>query len=126
MTDDEAIQMMRSHLEGLFPKVCPGCEFRYASLREYVLATQPLGATISYDADLNDWQPAEPVGTAALSNCRCGTTLALTSDGISLLKMWRLLHWARVETRRRGISREQLLNHARAKLREQVLAERTE
>ena len=102
MTDAEAIRIMREHVEGLFPKECPNCHRRFATLREYVLATKPLGATLSYDAEVGDWNPKEPVGTTAMANCPCGTTLTLTSEGISLMKMWRLLNWARVETKRAG------------------------
>ena len=123
MTEAEVIQIMRKHVEGLFPKVCPNCHRRFATLREYVQATQPLGATISYDAEMEDWKPMEPVGTSAMANCPCGTTLTLSSEGMSLIQMWRLLNWARVETKRRGMSQEELLNCVRLEIRQQVLAE---
>jgi len=123
MTDAEAIRIMRNHVEGLFPKECPNCHRHYATLREYILATQPLGATISYDAEVEDWKPADPIGTTALANCPCGTTLTLTSEGISLFQMWRLLNWARVETKRRGMSQQELLNYIRHQIRKQVLSE---
>ena len=61
--------------------------------------------------------------TTAMANCPCGTTLTLTSEGISLMKMWRLLNWARVETKRRGITQEQLLTHIRGEIRKQILSE---
>jgi len=114
---------MREHVEGLFPKKCPNCQRSFATLREYVLATKPLGATLSYDAEVGDWHPAEPVGTTAMANCPCGTTLTLTSEGISLMKMWRLLNWARVETKRRGITQDQLLTCIRGEIRKQILSE---
>ena len=123
MTEAEVIQIMRQHVAGLFPKVCPNCHRRFATLREYILATQPVGATMSYDAEMEDWKPMEPVGTAAMSNCPCGTTLTLSSEGMSLLQMWRLLNWARVETKRRGMSQVELLNYVRLEIRKQVLAE---
>jgi hypothetical protein len=123
MTDAEAIRIMREHVEGLFPKECPNCRRRFATLHEYVLATKPLGATISYDAEVGDWNPNEPVGTTAMANCPCGTTLTLTSEGISLMKMWRLLNWARVETKRRGLSQAELLSYVREEIRKQVLSE---
>jgi hypothetical protein len=123
MTDAEAIRIMREHVERLFPKKCPNCQRSFVTLREYVLATKPLGATLSYDAEAGDWNPAEPVGTTAMANCPCGTTLTLTSDGISLMKMWRLLNWARVERKRRGIKQDQLLTYIRGEIRKQVLSE---
>ena len=123
MTEAEVIQIMRSHVAGLFPKVCHNCHRRFATLREFILATQPLGATMSYDAEMEDWKPLEPVGTSAMSNCPCGTTLTLSSEGMPLIQMWRLLNWARVETKRRGMSQEELLNYVRLEIRKQVLAE---
>jgi hypothetical protein len=122
MTEAEAIQIMRKHIEGQFPKECPNCHHRYATLREYILATRPVGAK-SYDADAGEWRPVEPLGTAVLANCPCGTTLALTSDGVPLLQMWRVMRWAWTETRRRGLTPQQLLDHVRAVIRRQVLAE---
>jgi len=53
MTEAEAIQIMRKHIEGQFPKECPNCHHRYATLREYILATRPVGAK-SYDADAGE------------------------------------------------------------------------
>lgn len=123
MTDIEAIRIIRSHVEGLFPRECPNCHRHFATLREYILATQPIGTTISYDAEAEDWKPAEPVGTTAMANCVCGTTLTISSEGLSLLQMWRLLHWTRLETKRRGISYQKLLDEVREEIRRQVLAE---
>jgi hypothetical protein len=123
MTEADAIRTMRRHIEGLFPKVCPNCHRRFASLREYVLAAKPLGSTISYDVETGDWTPLKPLGTAALANCPCGTTLSLTSEGMPVMQMWHLLNWARGEMKLRNISGEQLLDHLRAEIRKQVLAE---
>ncbi len=36
MTEAEVIRQMREHLESLFPKVCPNCKRRFATLREYL------------------------------------------------------------------------------------------
>jgi hypothetical protein len=58
-----------------------------------------------------------------MANCACGTTLTLTSEGIPIRQMWRLLHWAMNETRRRGLTPQQLLEQARLEIRRQVLAE---
>ena len=123
MTDTEAIHLIRKHVESLFPKECPNCHRRFANLREYVQGTQPVGATISYDAEAKDWQPNHPVGTTASANCACGTTLMLSSEGIPIRHMWRLLHWARAETRRRGVTPQQLLENIRAEIRRQVLTD---
>jgi hypothetical protein len=123
MTDTEAVGIIRKHVEGLFPKECPNCHRHFVSLREYILATQPIGSTISHDAEAGDWKPAEPLGTTAMANCPCGSTLTISSEGISVFQMWRLLHWARFATKRRNVSFQQLLGQVREEIRQQVMAE---
>ena len=122
MTEAEVVRIMREHLEGLFPKVCNNCKRRYATLREYLLTTEPVGPAMPYDAEMGDWNPLYPLGTATYANCRCGNTLALTSDGMPLSRLWSLLSWARSETERRGLTPQELLNHLRDEITKQVLA----
>jgi len=76
---------------------------------------------MSYDVELGNWKPAQPLGTAAYVNCPCGNTLALTSEGMSLSRLWQLMNWAKIETARRGLTLEQLLNYLREEIRKQVL-----
>ncbi len=121
--ETEAIQLVREHLDGLFPKVCPSCGKTFAAFREYLLETKPLGAPMSYDAELGHWNPVEPLGAASMANCPCGNTLVLTSAGMPLFKLWRLLHWARIEMGQQGLSQQELLSQLRLEIRRQVLAE---
>ena len=121
MTEAEVIQEMREHLEGLFPKFCPKCNRRFGSLREYLKETRMLGPAIPYDALMDDWEPQKPLGTMSYANCDCGTTMVLTSEGMPLLKLWSLLRWARAETKKRGMSPQELLNYLRERICEQVL-----
>jgi hypothetical protein len=122
VTEAEVIDAVCRHLEGLFPKVCPNCQRQFATLRDYLLNTQYLGPVMPYDADLGNWNPLRPIGTAAYASCRCGTTLALTSEGMPLLQLWALLNWARVETHKRDQSPQELLNYLRDEICKQVLA----
>jgi hypothetical protein len=122
MTEADVVRIMREHLEGLFPKDCPTCCRRFATLREYLLITTHLGPAIPYDAELGDWKPLRPLGTMTYANCPCGTTLALTSQGMPLSQLWALLGWARLETKRRGLSPQELLNYLRLEICKQVLA----
>jgi hypothetical protein len=122
MTEAEVLKAMREHLEGQFPKVCPTCERHFATLREYILNTERLGPAIAYDAEMGDWNPLHPVGTLTYVNCRCGTTLALSSEGMPLLRLWSLLNWARVETQRRNMTIQELLAYLREEITRQVLA----
>lgn len=123
MTDAEIVQMMRAHFEGLFPKVCPNCGRRYENVREYVENTTPTGPTISYDAELRDWKPAQPIGALAAANCPCGTTIALSTAGMSVAQIHAVLEWVKVETTRRGLSPRELIGWVRDEIRRQVLAE---
>ncbi len=122
MTEAEVIRIMREHLEGQFPKTCPNCHRRFATLREYLLTTRHLGPAMPYDADMGHWSPLHPVGTVTFANCPCGNTLALSSTGMPLARLWLLLRWARRETQRRGQTPQELLNYLRDEICRQVLA----
>jgi hypothetical protein len=121
ITEVEVVKAIREHLERQFPKVCSVCKRPFATFREFLLATTPIGSTMSYDVQLGDWKPMQPLGTATYANCPCGNTLALSSAGMSLSRLWSLMNWARVETARRGLTLEQLLNYLREEIRKQVL-----
>ena len=125
LTEAEVIRLIRAHLEGQFPKLCPLCKRSYGSFREFLLVTKPVGSTMSYDAELNDWNPVKPLGTSTYVNCPCGNTLCLSSKGMPLRQLWPLMNWARAETQRRGQNLEELLNHLREEIRKQVLGEPT-
>lgn len=114
---------MRDHLEGHFPKMCPNCQWIFANLREYLTITTHQGLPVPHDALADDWQPFRPLGTVTLANCPCGSTLALSSRGMPLPQLWRLLNWARVETARRNMSPQQLLTCLRDEICKQVLSE---
>jgi hypothetical protein len=122
MTESDVVRIIRSHLEGQFPKDCPNCKWRFATFRDFLLVTKPLGPTISYDAELGDWNPADPAETVTFANCQCGNTLVLTSAGMPLLRLWSLMNWARVETKKRKQTLKDLLNHLRNEINQQVLS----
>ena len=121
MTEAEVITIMRKHLEGLFPKDCPGCHRRFATLQEYLLLTKHAGRPIPYDAEMGDWNPLRPVGTITCANCPCGNTLTLSSEGMPLSQLWSLLNWARVELAKRHMTPQELLIHLRDEICKQVL-----
>jgi hypothetical protein len=88
MTEDEVITRMRVHLEGLFPKTCPHCRRRFVTLRDYLRNTVHQGSAMCHDAEAGNWRPANPIGAITLANCSCGNTLALSSDGMPLSRLW--------------------------------------
>jgi hypothetical protein len=123
MTEAEVIKTLREHFEGLFPKVCPNCNRIYATLREYILITKRLGPPMSIDAELGDWSTLQPIGSVALVNCPCGSTLSLGTEGMPLPRRLLLLQWLGIETQRRGLTSQELLEYLRDAVRKQVLAE---
>lgn len=123
MTAADAIRLTRQHVERQFPKVCGTCSQRFESLLEYLRQTTHVGDVTSLDAQMGDWRPQKPAGTLSLANCRCGTTLAIGSHGMGLITLWRLLHWARGETKRRGVPIDCVLTGVRDQIDRDVLAE---
>ena len=121
MTEDEVIKIVGKHVEKLFPMVCSTCNHRFASLKEYLEDTIPIGKPISYDAERGDWKPLKPLGTFSLRNCQCGTTLSLSSHGMRIATLWRLLRWLRKESSSRGINMREGMEDIRKKSNDQVL-----
>lgn len=121
LTDAEALEAVRRHFESLFPRSCPTCDRVYPTLREYVSLTRPIGPPRSWDADLGDWEARIPVGSHALANCTCGSTLALSTEGMGAERQRVLLDWLQQACRRRGLSPTELLEWMRAEIRREVL-----
>jgi hypothetical protein len=122
MTEDEVVQILREYFEGLFPKAC-SCKRSFATLREYIQITERIGLPMSYDAELANWKTTQPIGSVALANCPCGSTLGLSTESMPLSLRLELLNWVRIETQRRRISPSELLEHLRDKIRKRALVE---
>ena len=126
MTSDEAIRLTRKHIEGQFPKTCTMCGARYENLAAYLRGTTHVGAPVSFDVAMGDLHPREPAGTFSLANCACGTTLSISSEGMSLVTLWRLLGWLYVEALRRRVTVGAVLKWVRAEIDRRVLSEADE
>jgi hypothetical protein len=123
MTDDEVVQILCVYFESLFPKVCPNCNRCFATLREYLLITTRIGPTKSFDAEIGDWKTRQPIGSMAMANCPCGSTLALTTEKMELSLRLELLNWLRTEIQQRGVSPSELLEYLRDEVRKRVLGD---
>ena len=121
MNEDEVVQIGKRYYESLFPRSCPNCQRQFKTLREYLFATTRHGHAHSYDAELGDWKPDNPIGTIMCANCPCGTTLALSTNEMVLTQRLALLDWIRKETQRQQISPSELLERLRDKVRQLVL-----
>jgi hypothetical protein len=120
MDEDDVVRIVRSYIEGLFPKVCPNCGVRFSSLREYLQSTTHLESPILYDP-LDEDLPSQPLGPLSLANCACGTTLTINSRGLPANQLIQLLEWARSESQKRSIGVRELLRHIRDRIDSQVL-----
>ena len=121
MKENDVIEIMRDHISKKFPKECACCGKLYKSFAEFLRNTTHVGKPMSYDAELEDWKPVNPLGTIGMSNCSCGSTMSITSSGINLIILWRLMNWVRNEALKRGIAREDLLADLRSKIDRSVL-----
>ena len=121
MTDDEIIRITREHFEGFFPKVFSKCGRHFATLRDYILDTQRIGTTICHDAEIGDWETTRPIVATAHSNCPCGTTMVLTSEGMPISQINLLLRWIKEETKRRGLSPRELMDYVSDEIRKRAL-----
>ncbi len=123
MTDSEVIRLTRLHIESKFPKTCTSCGKSFATLTDYLVQTRHVGPPVSYDAEVDDWTPSEPLGTLSLANCTCGSTMVVDSGGMPLKTITQLMTWARQTSKRRGLTMRELLNWVRDQIDAQVRRE---
>jgi hypothetical protein len=122
MTEADVIQVIYEHVAGLFPKTCQGCGKVFPNYRNYLLNTEHAGIPLSYDIQLNNWQPDNSSGNVALANCRCGSTLAISSKGMPLSRIWEILYWVRMESRRRGVKADVIICYIRDVVEKKALS----
>src|SRR5262249_47576085 len=117
LTDEEVIDLVRTHVAKQFPKTCNCCGRVFPSHAVFLLETSLVGDPVSYDAEDGQWQPEDDEGSVAFARCRCGTTLAISSRGMGLRNMWRLLEWSRSRCRERSLTFRGLLSWLRGEIR---------
>lgn len=123
MNEDKVIEIIKKYLETQFPKTCQNCGTVFPSYADYIQNATILGDTISYDVDRGIWQPKKPMGTFALRNCKCGSTLALTSKNMNRLALLRLMMWVRIEATKRRVTVTELFRHLRSEIVRRALDE---
>ena len=116
MDESDVVRIVRTYIEGQFPKRCARCGRHFQSLREYLQSTAHLGQPVSYGHVIPD------LGPLSLANCTCGNTLAIGSEGLPPETLRELQGWARVEMVTRGVSIGVLLHHVRERIDAEVLA----
>lgn len=122
-TFEQVVRVARAHVESWFPRPCPSCGRSFESLADFLRATKHIGQPISYDAELGDWQPEEPIGTVGMSCCPCGSTLSVTTDDMDRDTLWALLEFVRRDTAETGRTVSQLLADVRTEVDRRVLAD---
>jgi hypothetical protein len=124
VNENDVVKLVRSYIEGLFPKACPRCGRRFSSLREYLHSTTHLGSPVLYDAPALEMR-GTPLGPIAHANCSCGNTLTIGSEGMPPAQMVELLKWARSRAAERAIDMQQLLREIRDRIDAEVLRDGT-
>ena len=104
LSEEEVTQLVIDCIDDQFPKDCSCCGRRYSTLAEYLRQTSHMGLPVSHDAELGRWIPRRPLRTQSYANCSCGSTIAIGIERMSLSTVWKLLQWARVECRKRGLT----------------------
>jgi hypothetical protein len=122
VTQDDAVRIVRSYIEGLFPKVCPKCGRHFGSLREYLRSTTHLGSPVLYEAP-GDEIGANPLGPIAHAACLCGNTLTIASEGLPKAQLVELITWARADAHRQSIGMTELMRQLRDRIDREVLRE---
>ena len=120
VTEDEVVQVVRSYIEGLFPKTCSKCGRRFDSLLEYLNGTTHLGSPYLHDASA-ERDNANPLGPIAHATCLCGNTLTIGSEGLPKPLLTELIAWARADSQQRSITITELLRHLRDRIDIEVL-----
>lgn len=121
MNRDQAIKIIRKYIESQFPRSCYNCGQTYQNLFEYLIKTKHLGGPIAYDEDELKVDQQNPTGVASYANCVCGSTLAITTQSMHLVTYWRLIFWAKIESKKQKISVNELLLQIRKTIDDQVL-----
>ncbi len=120
MEEKDVIEIITTFISRQFPKDYACCGKRYHTLADYFKHTTQVDKPISYDAEDNDWKPKNPIGTMSISNCECGTSIALHSKGMRIATLWRLMHWAKNESRAEGKTMSDFLEDLRNKIEQSV------
>jgi hypothetical protein len=121
MKEDDVIRITKNFLCKQFPKDCNCCGKRYDSLAVYLRNTTHIGKPLSYDMENEDWFPRKPLGTFSFYRCTCGTSLTLSSHGMRVVTLWRLMNWIRKEAKAQGVKIPKILDDLRNKIEASVL-----
>jgi len=121
LDEAEVIDVLLEYYESLFPKRCHNCGHHFESLGDYVRHTTQLGSSQSFDADNDDRDTRSPIGSSAMSNCPCGSTLALTTDDLDMDTRLQILDWVHRVVEAQGVTPTEVLDDIRLKIRELAL-----
>lgn len=120
MEEQEVLNLLYNYFCSLFPMKCNACGRVFDSLRDYIQVTDPVGPSVSYDAERGDWQTERPLGSFALANCPCGSTLSLTTEGLEPQDRKALLLWLKSQSESRHQTPSEVLGDVRRYVRERA------
>lgn len=117
----KANKLTRKYIESQFPRTCYNCDRTFETLFDYLIKTRHLGDPIAHNENALKVDEQNFTGVISYANCVCGSTLAITSQAMDLLTYWRLMFWAKMESRKQKISISELLRQVRNDIDNQVL-----
>ncbi len=122
MSEDEVVDIIYDYVkEKEFPKTCRNCGQVFNTLKEYIEITEPIGHPVSYDIELDNWEPKEPIGTMSLSNCSCEVTLSISSRHMPLKTLLRIMLWLKVESIKQKLLPSELLQKIRVQIKKKAM-----
>jgi len=121
LNEEIVIKTLRTSLEKLFPKKCTNCCKQFATIKEFLLNTSHVGEPIFYDLRYGDRVHCPPFGIVRMFNCVCGTTLSLRIHELSVATFIQLQGWIDRESKRQGVSTDQIMAQIRVKIDDMVL-----
>jgi len=122
MNKAKANKLTRKYIESQFPRTCSNCGRTFQTLFDYLIKTRHLGDPIAYDEDALKVDGQNLTGVVSYANCVCGSTLTITSQAMDFLTYWRLMFWAKMESRKHKITISKLLRQVRKDIDDQVLS----
>jgi hypothetical protein len=114
---ERLLEIALAHSNRSHPRSCRTCGRLFEDLRAYFEATTTVGTPQCYDLP----DPNASIGTLALVNCACGTTLGIHADVFNAVEYPEFLALLDQESHATGAPPSEVLEHLRQTLRARVM-----
>jgi hypothetical protein len=121
VTEADVVAIIRKHIEAQFPKTCSMCHRIFRTYADYVRTVTPVGAPVLFAKTRTDGETKAPLYAVGMTNCPCGTTVSISSLGMSEEPVANITRWALERAARDGTTVAQLLDRLLTRLRAEAL-----